>query len=54
MTEPAKYKAILSELPLKEDATSGQTAEQLPPYNCWSPDGDITCRTGFRKLWPAR
>ncbi len=42
MTEPVKYKAILSEPALKEDATSGQTAEQLPTYNCWSPDGDVT------------
>lgn len=42
MTEPVKYKAILSEPALKEDATSGQANEQLPPYNCWSPDGDVT------------
>ena len=27
---------------MKHDATSGQTAEQLPTYNCWSPDGDVT------------
>jgi len=47
MTEPVKYKALLSEMPLKEDATSGQTAEQLPPYNCWSPDGDVTAELIF-------
>lgn len=42
MTEPTKYKAILSEPALKEDPTSGQTAEQLPIYNAWSADGDVT------------
>lgn len=47
MTEPVKYKALLSEPPLKEDATSNQTAEQLPPYNCWSPDGDVSAELVF-------
>jgi N-acetylated-alpha-linked acidic dipeptidase len=42
MTEPAKYKALLSEPPLKEDPTSSQTSEQLPIYNAWSADGDVT------------
>jgi N-acetylated-alpha-linked acidic dipeptidase len=42
MTGPTTFKATLAEKPLKEDATSGQTAEQLPTYNCWSPDGDVT------------
>jgi N-acetylated-alpha-linked acidic dipeptidase len=41
MTSPSKYVARLSEPPLKEDATSGQTSEQLPPYNAWSADGDV-------------
>lgn len=35
------YKALLAEPAFKEDATSGQTAEQLPTYNCYSPDGDV-------------
>lgn len=39
---PTKFKASLTELPLKEDATSGQTREQLPTYNAWSADGDVT------------
>ena len=39
---PTKFVAKLSEPPLKEDATSGQTAEQLPIYNAWSADGDVT------------
>jgi len=42
MTGPNRYKALLAEPPLKEDATSDQTSEQLPTYNCWSPDGDVT------------
>lgn len=42
MTGPNKFKALLTEPPLKEDATSGQTKEQLPIYNCWSADGDVT------------
>ena len=42
MTGPTTFKATLAEKPLKEDATSGQTSEQLPTYNCWSPDGDVT------------
>jgi len=42
MTGPVAYKALLAEPALKEDATSGQVQEQLPTYNCWSPDGDVT------------
>ncbi len=42
MIEPTKYKAVLAEPPLKEDPTSNQTAEQLPVYNAWSADGDVT------------
>lgn len=39
---PTKFKAGLAEPALKEDATSGQTNEQLPTYNAWSADGDVT------------
>ena len=42
MVEPAPFKAALAEPPLKEDATSGQTDEQLPVYNAYSVDGDVT------------
>jgi len=42
MLEPVKYKALLSEPALKEDPTSNQAAEQLPVYNAWSADGDVT------------
>src|SRR6186713_1508316 len=36
------YKAKLEEPGLKEDKTSGQKSEQLPPYNAYSADGDVT------------
>ncbi len=42
MVEPTPFRAVLAEPPLKEDATSGQTAEQLPIYNAYSVDGDVT------------
>ena len=41
MTGPTTYKALLKEPALKEDATSGQK-DQLPTYNAWSADGDVT------------
>lgn len=44
---PTKYTAILTEKPVAEDATSGQTAEQLPTYNCFSRDGDVTAELVF-------
>jgi N-acetylated-alpha-linked acidic dipeptidase len=40
MSGLTNFKAVLKEIPLKEDATSGQ-ADQLPPYNAWSADGDV-------------
>ncbi|HYY42741.1 MAG TPA: M28 family peptidase, partial [Pyrinomonadaceae bacterium] len=42
LTAPERYTARLSEPPLAEDATSNQTAEQLPVYNAYSIDGDVT------------
>ncbi|HEX6169668.1 MAG TPA: PA domain-containing protein, partial [Chitinophagaceae bacterium] len=36
------YKAKLEEAALKEDKTSGQKSEQLPSYNIYSADGDVT------------
>ena len=47
MTGPTPYKALLAEPPLKEDGTSDQTKEQLPTYNCYSPDGDVTADLVF-------
>jgi len=42
LTAPSTFKAALAEPPLAEDATSGQTAEQLPVYNAYSIDGDVS------------
>ena len=42
MTAPERYAARLAEPPLREDATSGQSSEQLPVYNAYSTDGDVT------------
>jgi N-acetylated-alpha-linked acidic dipeptidase len=42
MTAPEKFKLKLQETELKEDATSGQVSEQLPSYNAYSIDGDVT------------
>lgn len=36
------FKATLQEKTLKEDRTSGQIKEQLPTYNAYSADGDVT------------
>ncbi len=47
MTSPKQYKAILQEPTLKEDATSGQKSEQLPTYNAFSIDGDVTAELVF-------
>ncbi len=41
MTSPQTYRALLKEPALKEDLTSGQQG-QLPTYNAWSADGDVT------------
>jgi N-acetylated-alpha-linked acidic dipeptidase len=37
-----KFTASLKEPVVPEDPTSGQTAEQLPTYNAYSADGDVT------------
>ncbi|HEV8580292.1 MAG TPA: transferrin receptor-like dimerization domain-containing protein [Thermoanaerobaculia bacterium] len=39
---PTRYQATLAEPAIPEDSTSGQTAEQLPVYNAYSIDGDVT------------
>ncbi len=41
------YKARLEESALKEDATSGIKEDQLPPYNAYSADGDVTAELVF-------
>ncbi len=42
MTAPEKFTARLNEPELKEDATTAQQSEQLPTYNAYSIDGDVT------------
>ena len=39
---PEHYTLKLAEPPMPEDSTSGQTSEQLPAYNAYSTDGDVT------------
>ena len=41
------FKAKLEEPTLKEDKTSGQKSEQLPTYNAYSADGDVTAELVF-------
>ncbi len=41
------FKAKLEESTLKEDRTSGQKTEQLPTYNAFSADGDVTAELVF-------
>nr|MBC7613762.1 M28 family peptidase [Pseudopedobacter sp.] len=43
---PSGIKLLLKESALSEDATSGQ-AGQLPIYNAWSGDGDVTAELVF-------
>jgi N-acetylated-alpha-linked acidic dipeptidase len=42
LVAPEKFTARLTEPALPEDATSNQSAEQLPVYNAYSVDGDVT------------
>jgi N-acetylated-alpha-linked acidic dipeptidase len=42
MTEPVQFTALLQEPALAADPTSGQATEQLPTYNAYSTDGDVT------------
>src|SRR4051812_29495746 len=42
MLAPTKFTAKLQEPAYAQDATSAQTKEQLPTYNAYSIDGDVT------------
>jgi N-acetylated-alpha-linked acidic dipeptidase len=42
LVEPTKFAAKLEEPALAVDPTSNQQAEQLPTYNAYSADGDVT------------
>jgi N-acetylated-alpha-linked acidic dipeptidase len=47
MTEPVRLKARLQEPVIAEDPTSNQQSEQLPSYNAYSTDGDVTAPLVF-------
>lgn len=47
MTAPTKFVAKLAEPPLKEDPTAAIGSDQLPVYNAWSADGDVTAELVF-------
>jgi N-acetylated-alpha-linked acidic dipeptidase len=42
LVAPTTFRAKLQEPALTDDPTSGQQAEQLPGYNAYSADGDVT------------
>ncbi|PYP88526.1 MAG: folate hydrolase [Candidatus Angelobacter sp. Gp1-AA117] len=42
LLEPARYTAKLQEPAVPQDPTSNQQSEQLPTYNAYSIDGDVT------------
>jgi N-acetylated-alpha-linked acidic dipeptidase len=42
LVEPEKFTARLQEPAVSDDPTSGQRDEQLPTYNAYSADGDVT------------
>jgi len=47
MVEPTKFTAKLEEPAIAADPTSNQKSEQLPTYNAYSPDGDVTAPLVF-------
>ena len=42
LIEPTAFKARLSEPAIEGDSTSSQTKDELPPYNVYGADGDVT------------
>ena len=48
-----RFTAKLNEPALADDTTSGRNDEQLPTYNAYSPDGDVTAAARLRELRPA-
>jgi len=47
LVAPRRFTARLQEPALKQDPTSAQQSEQLPTYNAYSPDGDVTAPLVF-------
>ena len=54
MLQPTRFQAKLQEPVVAVDPTSGQTAEQLPTYNAYSVDGDVTAPAGVCELRQSR
>ena len=54
MVAPTRFTAKLDEPAVAGDPTSSQKTEQLPTYNAYSIDGDVTGAAGLRQLRPAR
>src|SRR5204863_8630455 len=42
LVAPTQFKALLEEPAIAVDPTSNQKSEQLPPFNAYSIDGDVT------------
>jgi N-acetylated-alpha-linked acidic dipeptidase len=42
LIEPTHFKARLSEPPIEGDSTSSKTKDELPPYNVYGADGDVS------------
>ncbi|HEY3653528.1 MAG TPA: transferrin receptor-like dimerization domain-containing protein [Steroidobacteraceae bacterium] len=42
MLQPTPFRAVLQEPVVASDPTTSQTSEQLPSYNAYSADGDVT------------
>jgi N-acetylated-alpha-linked acidic dipeptidase len=42
LVEPTTFKARLSEPPVEGDSSTSQTKDELPPYNVYGADGDVT------------
>ena len=47
LVSPTNFKASLTEAPVKSDPVAAQTREQLPSYNAFSADGDVTADLVF-------
>ena len=47
MVAPTRFTATLREPAVKQDPSTAQQAEQVPTYNVYSPDGDVTAPLVF-------
>jgi N-acetylated-alpha-linked acidic dipeptidase len=47
MVSPTRYQAVLMEKVIPSDPYTAQTALQLPPYNAYSADGNVTAEVVF-------